>query len=57
MCNFLFQIRALDKHDTFVVLINFGHRDESIDLSVFNMKFNDKFEIVANGANTCCEVG
>lgn len=54
---FLLKIRALDKQDTFVVLINFGRREESIDLNAFNMTFNDDVEIVACGANTCCENG
>lgn len=45
--------RALNHSDTYVVLINFGARDEQIDINNVANNLPEEVEIAAAGSDSC----
>lgn len=49
----LLYFRALEKSDTYVVLINFGAREERIDISKLTKNLTEEWELAVTGSDSC----
>lgn len=51
------QFRALKEHETFIVLINFGASEHTVNVTKLADGFGDMSEVAAAGADSCFTTG